>query len=280
LIENGEERSIVMPNADGTASMVQAHFVAGTGWIDNQNGQTVLGLKDWQVQTDAHNAHLQPGPGADNDYQPGTSNGEAEAAGYLASQNSGTPANEKPANDSSAIYDQLVDAFSNSTSNTGLTSPGVQYADAANATGNSGVVSDAGGGGTGNSASNQPLAPTEYAPAAPETIASTNPSPAPASSTQFVQYGSQYNAALQPFNAALNLLQGLNSLQHWDKMDDLGHFNSLLSLANSINTLSDDALVGVLRNVTCTGLKSSQDIHPFTINFRKAVNDCCFLVCA
>lgn len=47
---------------------------------------------------------------------------------------------------------------------------------------------------------------------------------------------------LSQTNAALNLIQGLDGLQHWDKMDDLGHFSSLLGLANSINTLSDGSL--------------------------------------
>jgi len=153
-------------------------------------------------------APLTAAPSADNDYQPGQSNGEAEAAAYLANQ-------------------------STLNANTG---------DAGGDGVNGDILSDAGGGDAGggnvdsfaegDSASNQPLAPVEYEQAAPETIA-----PAP-----FVQYGSQYNAALQPFNAALNLLQGINSLQHWDQMDDLGHFNSLLGVANSINTLNDGAL--------------------------------------
>lgn len=43
-------------------------------------------------------------------------------------------------------------------------------------------------------------------------------------------------------NATLNLIQGLDGLQHWDRMDDLGHFSSLLGLANSINTLSNGSL--------------------------------------
>ncbi|NBW79774.1 MAG: hypothetical protein EBR27_12300, partial [Betaproteobacteria bacterium] len=71
-----------------------------------------------------------------------------------------------------------------------------------------------------------------------------------------------------------------NSLQHWDQMDDLGRFNSLLSLANSINTLRDGALVGLLRNITCTCLYSTQNIHPLTVDYRRALNDCCFSVCA
>lgn len=58
-------------------------------------------------------------------------------------------------------------------------------------------------------------------------------------------------------NATLNLLQGLDGLQHWDKMDDLGHFSSLLGLANSINTLSDGSLGNLGRLNTfssCVGL--------------------------
>lgn len=166
LIENGEERSIAVPNADGTTAMVQAHFSAGTGWIDNQSGQTVLSLKDWQAQTDAHNAHLRPAPGADNDYQPNQSNGEAEAVAYIAQKNS-TPL-------SSAAYQQLVNAFANvDTSRVGV---GVQYADA----GNSGVVSDAGGGGSpvgggaGTSVSHHPQVTAVSTPTAIGTIANSS----------------------------------------------------------------------------------------------------------
>lgn len=146
------------------------------------------------------------------------------------------PTVEAPSTTTGGDFEEaLIDAFNNANTNNPQLAEGVQYADA----GNGDVLSDAGGGGgnvenfaEGDSASNQPLVPVESAPAAPETIAPT----------PFVQYGSQYNAALQPFLSALNLVQGLDGLQHWDQMDDLGHFNSLLGLANSINTLSDGAL--------------------------------------
>ena len=48
--------------------------------------------------------------------------------------------------------------------------------------------------------------------------------------------------ALAQVNAGLSLVQGLDGLQHWDKMSDSARLGSLVGLASSINTLSDGAL--------------------------------------
>ena len=142
LIENGEERSIAIANPDGTRTTVQAHFSAGTGWIDNQSGQTVLSLEDWQAQTDTHNAHLQPGPSADNDYQPNQSTGETEAKtdtqGTTTSSTSSTSSITNLSGD--PIYMALLDQLHKQDGETKL--PGTQTADAGFDA--SGTVSDAG----------------------------------------------------------------------------------------------------------------------------------------
>jgi len=150
LIEHGEERSIAIANADGTRTTVQAHFSAGTGWIDNQSGQTVLSLKDWQAQTDAHNAHLQPGPSADNDYQPNQSTGETEAkTNTQSTTTSSTSSTSSITNLSSdPIYMALLDQLHKQDGETKL--PGTQTADAGFDA--SGTVSDAGSSNTTTSA--------------------------------------------------------------------------------------------------------------------------------
>lgn len=180
------------------------------------------------------NAQLTATPSADNDYQPGASNGEAEAAAYIESQNSSTPAN-----DSSAIYDQLVDAFNNAPTNNAQLAEGVQYADA----GNNDVLSDAGGGdgsAEGDSAPNDPLALAEYAPAAPETIAS-------ASQAELAQQAAleeaQFNAAANNAASALSLVNSLANLQHFDKLTDLSKLQSLVGLYNQIDNLGQAGVV-------------------------------------
>ena len=48
--------------------------------------------------------------------------------------------------------------------------------------------------------------------------------------------------ALAQVNAGLSLVQGLDGLQHWDKMSDVARFTSLVGLASSFNTLSGGTL--------------------------------------
>ncbi|MFM6992383.1 MAG: cadherin-like domain-containing protein [Rhodoferax sp.] len=43
-------------------------------------------------------------------------------------------------------------------------------------------------------------------------------------------------------NAGLSLLQGLDGLQHWDQMDDVARFSSLVGLVGNVNTLSGGEL--------------------------------------
>ncbi|MBT0569089.1 cadherin-like domain-containing protein [Curvibacter sp. CHRR-16] len=181
-------------------------------------------------------------PSADNDYKPGSSNGEAEAAAYK----------------------QLVDAFNNATTNpdTSPVGEGVQLADASNGE----VVSDAGPGYTVGGATTEPTTTTDSS--LPEDYSGSDAhfshQPEPTTQAPYVQHGSGYNAALQPYLATLSLLQGLDGLQHWDKMDDLGHFNSLLGLANNINSLSEGSLgnLGTLNTLSSSiGLIQNIENH-------------------
>jgi hypothetical protein len=47
---------------------------------------------------------------------------------------------------------------------------------------------------------------------------------------------------LAEVNAGLSLVKGLEGLQHWDQLGDIGRVTSLINLATNLNTLSNGAL--------------------------------------
>jgi hypothetical protein len=281
LIENGEERTFTTTQGDGTSVTVQAHFSAGTGWVNDQTGETVLNLKDWETQTEEHNAHLRPGPSADNDYQPDASNGEAEAMANMPNMAStpntpnqlGAPPEANPPSALQPVSEPVAEpaathapnlsapdrnvpefnapAFDTTVSLPALpplpdlsNTPSIQLADAG-----TGTMSDAGP----SYSFNLPTTPSTTASDINVPNFNTPDITIPdASDSHFGRTSgpsmsgtagdAAFNRQLAITNAGLSLVQGIASLQNWDRMDDLGHLNALVGLANNINTLTEGGL--------------------------------------
>ncbi len=203
--ENYSQRTIHVPQADGSTSEVQTHFQAGVGWVD-ESGQMVLSLKDAQAQYDAKAANPIAGVSAENDYLPSGPKGQDQAI----------PQTVKPADPEPHVQSEqggdfqsaLLDAFSKPSPSAGL-GTAAQLASL-----DTGTVSDAGNG-----------------LADPQTTANHTGSPAqkPADTTDYAQAN---NAA-----SILNLANSLSNLSHFSQLSDTAKLNSLVALYNQIDHL-------------------------------------------
>ena len=137
LVENGAQRTLKVPQADGSTSEVETHFQAGVGWVDDA-GNTVLSLKDAQTQYETKIANLIQGAGPDNDYIPGGPTGEEQGL-----PQAGNPTDTEPhvqSDPNSDFQNALLAAFSKS-------SPAIKVGPAIQLAGlDTGTVSDAGNG--------------------------------------------------------------------------------------------------------------------------------------